>query len=257
MPPAPLPPALLGIALAIALFAGVVRGFSGFGFSAICIAGLSLIVSPARVVPAIFMLEIIASLGLLRSVTRDVDGRWLAWLALGNAVCLPAGMVLLAWLPEQALRLAFGSLLLASAVLLRSGLAVTLVPTGGVRLAAGMVSGLVSGMAGIGGIMLVAFLSMTSMPPERMRATLVVLILLADVYALAVAGALSFHSPAVAALLGLETWTWVLWLTPATLSGIWIGQRSFAAVSPQRFRELVLNGLMLIALLVAARAIAS
>lgn len=253
----PLPPALLGIALAIALVAGIVRGFSGFGFSAICIAGLSLIVSPARVIPAIFMLEIVGSLGLLRSAARDVDRRWLAWLVLGNAVCLPVGMALLAWLPEQALRLVFGALLLLSAALLRSGLAVSLVPTGGVRLAAGMVSGLVGGLSGIGGIVLVALLNMMAMPAERIRATLVVLILLVDVYALAWAGVLSLHSATVASLLGVDALRWVLWLAPPMLAGIWIGQRSFSAVSPQRFRELVLNALVFISLLVVARAFAA
>lgn len=251
----PVDPPLLALALAVALLAGIARGFSGFGFSAICIAGLALIVSPARVVTAIFLLEIIASLGMLRSVARDVDLQWLKWLVLGTALCLPVGMALLAWLPAQTLRMAFGGLLLTSAALLRSGMAPALAPTGGMRLAAGMVSGLANGVAGIGGLVLVALLSATAMPPAGLRATLVVLILFADVYALAWAGVLSLHSAAAAALLGWDTVRWVLWLAPPMLVGIWIGQRSFGAVSPQRFRQLVLNGMMLISLLVIARAL--
>ena len=46
----PVEPALLAASLGIVLAAGVVRGFAGFGCSALCVAGMSLLVSPARVV---------------------------------------------------------------------------------------------------------------------------------------------------------------------------------------------------------------
>jgi hypothetical protein len=251
----PLPPLLLAVSLVVVLVAGVVRGFSGFGFSAVCVAGMSLVVSPARMVPAIFMLEVLASLSLLRGAARDVDMRWLGSLALGNALCMPLGMALLAWLPEQALRAVIGALLLLAAALLRAGAGLALAPTSGVRLAAGMVSGLINGVAAIGGIALVVLLSMSAMPAARLRATLIALFLLVDLYALGWAGALSFG--AATPLLGADTVRWALWLAPAMLAGIWIGQRSFGTVSPQRFRELVLNLLMLIALLVVARAAAA
>ena len=60
-------PALLLIALASGLvfLAAIVRGYSGFGFSLLAITSLSLIFSPAQVIPAIFMLEIAASLHML------------------------------------------------------------------------------------------------------------------------------------------------------------------------------------------------
>lgn len=248
----PLPPALLAFSLVVVLAAGVVRGFSGFGFSAVCVAGLSLVVSPARVVPAIFMLEVLASLGLLRTAMRDIDRPWLASLCAGNAVCMPLGMVLLAWLPESTLRMVIGGLLLLAAALLRAGASLALAPTRGVRLAAGMVSGLINGVAAIGGIALVVLMSMSSLPPARLRATLIALFLLVDVYALAWAGALSAGG---APLLGADTLRWALWLAPAMLAGLWIGQRSFGAMSPERFRAWVLNVLMVISLLVVWRAV--
>ncbi len=57
----PLAPVTLVYSLCVVFAAGIVRGFAGFGFSAITVAGMSLVVSPALVVPAIFMLEILAS----------------------------------------------------------------------------------------------------------------------------------------------------------------------------------------------------
>lgn len=57
--------------------AGTVRGFTGFGFSAVTLTGLSLVVWPALGVPVIFMLEILASSSQLRGIARDIDLTWL------------------------------------------------------------------------------------------------------------------------------------------------------------------------------------
>ncbi|MEO7057375.1 MAG: hypothetical protein ABI281_02845, partial [Caldimonas sp.] len=73
----PTSPLILAAGLVIVLAAGVVRGFAGFGFSALSVAGLALLVSPAQVVPAIFILEVLASLTLLRGIGADIDWPWL------------------------------------------------------------------------------------------------------------------------------------------------------------------------------------
>ena len=115
--------ATLALAWAVVFAAGIVRGFAGFGFSALCVAGLSLLLPPAQVVPPVFMLEVLASVTLLRGALRDVDWRWLAWLVAGNALFIPLGVATLAYLPDTPLRLVIGALLLAAALLLRSGVA--------------------------------------------------------------------------------------------------------------------------------------
>ena len=255
MQSAPLPAILLTASLLIVAAAGVVRGFAGFGFSALSVAGLSLLVSPARVVPAIFMLEILASLSLLRRAARDIDWTWLSWLALGNALCIPLGIALLAWLPEAPLRLLIGALLLLAAALLRSGWSVALAPTRGVRLATGLVSGFVNGVAAIGGIAVAVLLSTAQTAPATMRATMIALFLFTDLYALVWAGVFSLDDPTHDPLLGGDTLRWALWLAPAMLAGIWIGQRAFVGVSPERFRKNVLNLLVLISILAVMRAL--
>ena len=255
---APLPPLLMAAGLAIVFGAGIVRGFAGFGFSALSVAGLALLVSPAKVVPAIFVLEVLASISLLRHAARDIDWRWLGWLIVGNVLCLPLGIVLLAWLPETPLRLLIGALLLLAAGLLRSGFSLALEPSAGVRLGVGMASGFVNGVAAIGGIAVAVMLSTSQIAPAVMRATLIALFLFTDLYALACAALvplLSIGTEAPATLLGAETLRWALWLAPAMLAGIWVGQRSFAGVSPEQFRRHVLNLLMLIAAISVLRAI--
>lgn len=232
--------------------AGIVRGFAGFGFSALCVAGMSLFMPPAQVVPPIFALEVLASLTLLRSAWKDVDWRWLGWLVLGNALCIPLGVALLAFVSETPLRLLIGALLLAAAAALRSGWKLALAPTRGTRLLTGLVSGLVNGVAAIGGIAVAVLLSATTLAPAAMRATLILLFLFTDLYALLWAGLM----PAAGgeALLGTGTLRHALWLAPAMLLGIAVGQRSFGGVSPELFRRRVLDLLLLIAALSVARA---
>jgi uncharacterized protein len=237
----------LAASLAIVFAAGMVRGFAGFGFSALSVAGLALLVSPARVVPAIFVLEVLASLSLLRGAARHIDWHWLSWLIAGNLLCLPLGVLLLAWLPETQLRLLIGALLLLAAGLLRAGVSIALAPSAGVRLAVGMISGFVNGVAAIGGIAVAVMLGAAQIAPAVMRATLIALFLFTDLYALACSAVVSFATAAPVELLGAETLRWTLWLTPAMLAGIWVGQRWFVGVSPAQFRRLVLNLLMLIA----------
>lgn len=244
----------MAFALAVVAAAGIVRGFAGFGFSAICVAGLALIVSPAEVVPAIFVLEVLASLRLLGSSWRAVDAPWLGWLVLGNVLAIPLGLAVLAWLPENPLRLLIGALLLLAALLLRAGFAAGLAPTRGMRLATGLASGFVNGLAAIGGIAVAVLLSATALAPAAMRATMIALFLFTDLYALAWAGLLGWTGGAPNALLGEATLRWALWLLPTMLVGIAIGQRGFAGVSPAVFRRRVLGVLMAVSALTVARA---
>ena len=246
---------LVVVALVVVFLAGVVRGFSGFGFSALCVSALSLFLPPARVVPPIFILEILASVSLLRGAWLHVDWRWMAWLALGNAIFIPAGVWVLAFVDEVPVRLLIGAMLLAAALALRRETRLALALTPLVGLVGGVVSGFFNGVAAIGGMAIAVLFSAAKMEPHRLRATLIVLFLGTDLYALILAGVLPAGEPGGATLLGQETLVWAMAMLPAMLVGIWVGQRSFAGVSPQQFRRHVLNLLALIALVTVARAV--
>jgi uncharacterized membrane protein YfcA len=90
-------------------------------------------------------------------------------------------------------------------------------------------------------------LSTAQIAPAVMRATLIALFLFTDLYALACSALISLGTNAPVELLGEDAAAWAAWLAPAMLAGIWVGQRSFVGVSPERFRRHVLNLLMLIA----------
>lgn len=267
----PLAVVWLLISLAVVFAAGIVRGFAGFGFSALCVAGMALYLPPAEVVPPIFMLEVLASVSLLRGALKDVDWPWLGWLVLGNALCIPLGVALLARVSDTPLRLLIGALLLVAAVLMRQGWALALAPTRLARLGVGLVSGFVNGAAAIGGIAVALLLSAAKAAPARpghdrpgrgdaamlapaaLRATMILLFLFTDLYALLWAALLPSRTES--ALIGAATLNLALWLAPAMLAGIWVGQRAFAGVAEAAFRRRVLDLLALIAALSVLRAL--
>lgn len=250
-----MPVPMLAAAAAVVFAAGIVRGFAGFGFSALCVAMLSLFMAPALIVPPLFMLEVLASVSLLRGALRDADWAWLRWLVLGNALCIPLGVAALAFVAETPLRLIIGALLLLAAGAMRGGLAPALQPTRGMRLATGMVCGLVNGVAAIGGIAVAVLLSAQRMPAAAMRGTMIVLFLFTDLYALLWAMLIPLGRVQAVPLLGVDTLRLALWLAGAMLAGIWLGQRRFAGVSQTAFRRQVLNLLLVIAALAMLRAL--
>ena len=236
----------LGFGMAVVLLAGIVRGFAGFGFSALTVAGMSLLFSPAQVVPVAFVLEVLASITLIPSVWRQIDWGWLRPLLVGNALGIPLGVWLLAVVPEAPLRATVSIVIFAAAMLLLSGWRAPFDDTAAVRSATGFVSGVLNGLAAIGGMAVAVMLFATSLTGAAARATLIALFFATDLYSLAWAGGNG--------LLSTSLVLWVGWLMVPMLVGIWIGSRHFLKVDEAGFRRGVLRVLATIAALGLARA---
>lgn len=233
--------------LAAIFLAGIVRGYSGFGFSALCVASLTLVLPPAEVVPVILVLEVAASVGMLPQVWRDVDWRALAWLILGAVAATPFGVIFLAQVPADAARVAISLLVLAACGLLLLGYRFRRAQGAKGVLATGCVSGLVNGVGAVGGLPVVIFLLASAAGAAATRALLVAYLLLTDVYATA----LTLGQ-------GLLTWEligrWAIAL-PALFLGIALGNRHFLKAPPESFRRFTLSLLILLALLGLLRAL--
>eukprot|EP01035_Chromulina_nebulosa_P056219 gene56218-77058_t len=68
------------------IFGGIVRGYSGFGFALAAMPILTIAVSPAMAVPAVFPLECLIGLFTLPRERGNVDVSVLKWLALGSCI---------------------------------------------------------------------------------------------------------------------------------------------------------------------------
>jgi uncharacterized membrane protein YfcA len=246
-PPLPAPLGYVAWGAGVALFAGIVRGFAGFGLSAFIVAGMSLALSPQQIVPAAMMLEILASLSLLRSVWRDVAWHWIGPLLAGYAVAVPLGVWCLAVLPEAPLRAAVSVVIFAAALMMLRGWHPQWRDTIALRLGTGVGSGFLSGLSSIGGMFAATILFTTSLPAARFRATLIILFFLSAWYGLTWAG--------LQGLVTGDTTLWAAWLLAPMLIGIAIGHHFFARSAEAQFRRKVLTVLAAVAALGFLRAL--
>jgi len=113
--------------------------------------------------------------------------------------------------------------------------------------ATGLASGLLNGSIGIGGPPVIMFFFGSPAGVATGRASMIAYFLITDVLALAC----QWHE----SLLNRDVLARALLYAPALGAGVWLGNRAFAAVNPERFRSWVLRLLMALAGLTGARAL--
>lgn len=233
-PTTTLEPQTLLLIVATSLIAFGVRGLSGFGSSMIGIGTLSLLLPPTQVVPAFLALELLTTLHLLPSIWRQVDWRSLRWVLPASALGTPFGLMLLASLDPDPMRLLVSACLMATALLMLSGHAQRLIPPGppgaAAAAGAGLVSGVLNGAAGIGGPPVVLFY-FSSFTAATSRATLIAYFLVADVLVLIGAGGTGLLASSSLRLIGVA-------LVPA-LVGIWCGQRLYGRLDDTQLKRTI------------------
>ncbi len=168
----------LAIAGSVVLLASIVRGFSGFGLSALIMAGLALIIAPVMLIPICFLLEAVASLLMLKGGLK-LANRQLAWaLAISSALGVPIGLWATMSIPaeiSQTIALLL-ILLLAGLQLLKLPLAIFNTQYG--LYITGLLAGIATGIAGVGGMVVALFILAQRIPAPQMRASLVMFLFL-------------------------------------------------------------------------------
>jgi uncharacterized membrane protein YfcA len=224
----------MGVAVLIAAF---IRGYSGFGYSAMVIAASSLVMNPLQMVAVVVILETSMSVQAARGVAPDVDWRRVGFLLAGAAVGLPLGLWALTGISEDAARAVISAYVLVMCGVLLAGWRLAGEARGLSNLGMGVVSGLANA-PGMGGLPVAAFFAAQPMRAAVFRATLIAYFPLLDLYS---APLYWWH--------GLVTWD-TLWASlialPLSFLGNWLGGRHFLATDPQEFRRfaiLLLAGL--------------
>lgn len=235
------PGALVWLAVAC-LVAGFVRGYSGFGFSALLIAAASLVTNPLNFVAVVVILEMLMSVQAAKGAGPAVDWRRVGWLLGGAAIGLPVGLWILTGVNENTARAVISAYILLMCVILFLGWRLRSEVRGAANGLAGVISGLANA-PGMGGLPVAAFFAAQPMPSAVFRATLIAYFPLLDLY-----------SAPLYWMAGLVSWD-TLWAgliaLPLTLVGNWLGGRHFFGTDPQDFRRfaiLLLAGLALLGL---------
>jgi uncharacterized protein len=208
--------------------AGFVRGYSGFGFSAMLIAASSLVTNPLNFVAVVVILETVMSLQAAKGAGPDVDWKRVWWLLGGAAIGLPLGLWILTGVSEDAARAVVSGYVLVMCAVLLAGWRLSHEVAGPVNGVAGVISGLANA-PGMGGLPVAAFFAAQPMRANVFRATLIAYFPLLDLYS----APLYWYA-------GLVSWD-TLWAAlialPVTLLANSLGGRHFFGTDPQEFRR--------------------
>ena len=155
-----------------AFVAGCVRGFAGFGLSAVAMACLVLILPPVELIPIMYVLEGAASLAMFRGGMRDVDMSHVWPLAIGSFVGVPIGLMATTTIsPDTSKLVALLIILLLTVLQFFRSIPAALSATPG-RYAVGTTAGVVTGLASVGGMVIALYVLASRAPATKMRAAL-------------------------------------------------------------------------------------
>ncbi len=226
----------------VAVFiAGIIRGYSGFGFAMVAVTSMSLVLPPAQVVPVVLILEVLASVRLILQVWRKIDWYSLRWLLAGSFFAIPVGVYFLATVPAEPMRIFISALVLIAALLLLSGWAWRRMPGRPLILTTGVACGLLNGAAAIGGPPVILFYLSSPAGVAVSRASIIAYFLGIDV--------ISLMMTSIQGLVTLGTFHLTAMALLPLLLGINLGSRMFKNVNEKAFRKHVLILLIILAVI--------
>ncbi|MCF7352768.1 sulfite exporter TauE/SafE family protein [Vibrio sp. CK2-1] len=203
------------------LFAGIVRGYSGFGFSVIAVLCLNLVYSPIESIALAIGLDLMSSLWLIPGIRQQINTQLLKPLMLGMLAALPFSLALINYIPSQQLKMLIASVCFIAGCLMILNLKLTWLNTKH-AFSAGMVSGFTMTTASAGGPPLIIYLMNLSLSQKELRATSIAF----------------FISSSLISLLGLiyldmissDTIIHSLFLLPSAVIGNIIGKKLYFAL---------------------------
>lgn len=213
------------------LGAAWVRGYSGFGFSALVITSAALVTDPVPLVATLVMCEIALSAGQARGLRGQADWRRIWGMLAGAAVVMPFSFALIARMGEDTARMVISAMVLALCLVMARGWQFGReIGTPG-NLVAGMASGIANGAAA-GGLPVAVFLAGQPVAARVFRATMIAYLTLVCLLAL--------PSLWMSGLLRLSSFVILAAMLPLMALGLWLGGRRFTAASPQDFKRFTL-----------------
>ncbi len=225
--------------------AAVLRGFTGFGFGLAAVPLLSLALPPAQVVPLVVTLQVAIGLAGLRAAWAQCDWHAVRMLLPGLIVGVPIGLLILTTLPANPVRLTIGAVIAFSVWLIQRGVRLPPNPSGLISFGVGVASGIISGLASMGGPPVVVYLMALGHSAIRMRSTAIVYFMLS--------GCVTFAPMALRGMITRDTLIWAAASLPVLFGGSRIGTWAFHRARPRHHRIVALTTLTVLALLLIGR----
>lgn len=239
--------AALLVLLVVTVLAAVIRGYAGFGFSAIIVASSSLFLPTREAVPLVLILEVLASVAMARQIWRDINWRLVGCILIGVAFFSPLGQYALSRADIDLMRLVTALLLLLAIALVAAGRFFAMRNAPPTWVLTGVVSGFMNGMLAMGGMWTMVFLINSGVKVAVLRASLIALFFITDCYAIGAGAAYG--------LVDEKLFVRVACLLPFMLVGVKIGAGKFNPDQQETYKKMVLMLLALLAMLLLLRAL--
>ena len=230
----------MGLAFLVAAF---VRGYSGFGFSALVVAASALVTNPLNFVAVVMFCEFAMTAQQWAGVWRDVLWRRVVTLMIGAVIGLPLGLWALTGVGVDTARAVVAVYVLAMCGVMLMGWRISRPQGDAGHLAVGLVSGLANA-PGMGVLPVATYFTAQGLPAAAFRATLIAYFAVLDLYSAPVMWA---HG-----MVSLDTLYAAALSAPIIVLGTWLGGRHFLRTDPQDFRRFaifLLAGLAAVGLL--------
>jgi uncharacterized protein len=228
------------IAAVVAVIAGMVRGFAGFGAAMVMTPIYSALYGPEVGIVLCMLLEIVVALPLLPRAFRHVDWRVIGLLLAAAIVGAPLGNYALTLVAPQPMRWVISAIVLSAVAMLASGWRYSGGPRPAATLAAGAVSGFLNGLSGMAGPPIAFYYLASTETAVKVRANLTTYFVFVDLVALS----LFFGRD----LVGWHTAVQGAFLAPAVILGGLLGEYLFPLASEVFYRRLALALLVAVAI---------
>lgn len=227
---------LTAACMAAALFgAAYVRGYSGFGLSALVVSAASLVMNPLLIVPVVLICDIALTLQQAQGIRHEIDWRRTLTLFAGALIGVPIGIYLLTQIPLNTARALIATYILSMSLALLAGFHfrrhIGDIPHIGVGLFSGIANG-----AGIGGLPVAVFFAALPVSATTFRATLIAYFTLLDLWSVPLLWRAGLVTP--------ETLIACAYALPLLITGLHFGNRAFRASAPTNFRRFAILLLM-------------
>ena len=168
----------LTVLILICFFAGLIRGFSGFGLSAFVMSLSVTIIPPIELIPICWWMEFFASVFMIKNGWKDSDKKISIILWLGAIFGLPIGIFLTTILDFQTSKIIALVLILILALILIKNFKIQFLSTTAGTGFSGVSAGVATGLANIGGMIVATYVLASQNSAMRIRASIVLYILL-------------------------------------------------------------------------------
>ncbi|OUR77191.1 hypothetical protein A9Q83_11785 [Alphaproteobacteria bacterium 46_93_T64] len=199
--------------------AGLVRGFAGFALSAILMSSVVFILPPVELIPLCFVLEAAASLFMLRGGMKSADMSVVWVLAIGSAIGVPIGLYATVSISPEISKLVALIIIMTLTFAQLFNFAPRALGTKAGLYASGLIAGIVTGLASVGGMVVALYVLSSKAHPETMRSSLVMFLFLG-----------MFTSLIYMLLYGVLDYQAMqrgMVFTPIVLTGVYSGSRLF------------------------------